>query len=239
MRLTALIVGFTLTASAVAQTPGRLQVEVTEELRAKPDACRLDFRVESFNAEASVAIDEVADELKRVSKAFAALKLDGVTLTPLPLVVARQETVVRAPRGGELPGEVSYRVTRPLRVVVEGGDVDALTDRVVKAQTELHAIGVRGQTNGVAMRLTYFRKGGWDDDIKSGLERATKRARVKAEGMATAAGESLGKLDSVEQVNYVSPAAPGAPVMDSLSVEESGEQVLRLRVRVVFLTAAK
>lgn len=237
MRPLAALIGCALvSAAAVGQSPGRIQVEVTEEIRAKPDACRLDFRIEARNADPSVAADEVADELKRVLAAFAALKVDGATLTPLPLAVVRQEVQPRNPRGVVLPAEVDFRVSRPLRLIVEGDDFAAVDAKVTKVQNALYAAGVKSNANGVEAKPAFYRKGGWEELANPAVERAAKRARAKAEVLTKAAGETLGGLESASQVNYISPADPAAPIVESVTLGDDNELVYRLRVRVVFST---
>jgi uncharacterized protein YggE len=229
MRASALLCGLAVVCPAVAQTPGRLQVEVTEELRAKPDACQLDLKVEVRNPDPTDAATEVADEFNKVKAAFAALKIEGATLTPLPLMVTRQE--IQGRRG--LPAEVEYRVTRPLKVLVDGKDFDTLSETVTKLQNELYAAGVKNSTDGGVFKPRYYKKDVWQEPQAAVLERAAKRARVKAERLATAAGERLGALVSTQEVNYVTPANPTAPVFDHYTFDE-GEMVFRFRVRVVY-----
>lgn len=219
MRACAFLCGLALVSPAVAQTPGRIQVEVTEEIRAKPDACRLDLKVEVRNPDPADAAAEVADEVKKVTAAFAALKIEGATLTPLPLVVTRQE--VQGGRG--LPAEVVYRVARPFKVLIDGQDFDKLSETATKVQNELYALGVKNSADGGSYKPTYSKKGGWEEASKAALETAAKRARVKAEGLAAAAGEKLGAAMSTDQAG------------ESYTLDE-GEMVFRLRVRVVYAT---
>jgi uncharacterized protein YggE len=219
MRASALLCGLALVSPALAQTPGRIQVEVTEELRAKPDACRLDLKVEVRNADPADAAREAADEFKKVKEAFAALKVEGATLTALPAVFTRQE--IQGRRG--LPAEVEYLVTRPFKVTLEGGDFGKLSETATKVQNELYAAGAKNSSNGGEIRQNYSLKGGWEGASKGALEVAAKRARAKAEGLAAAAGEKLGAAVSVDQ-------------SAETNTLDEGEVVFRLRVRVVFAT---
>lgn len=231
MRLLALFATAIALTAADAQTPpARLQVEITEEARAVADACRLDFRLEARDPDPAVAVEATAAEWVRVRDGVAALKLEGVTLTPTPLVLTRTEQVV----GRGVPGEVSYLASRPVRVTVVAADFDTLTARVSRAETELFALGVKGFTNGVAGRTAYYRRDGWEDARSAAVVRAAKRGQVKAEALAAAAGVKLGPVADLAPVTYIAPSDPTFPVTDQLEAGEDGVLTLRVRVRLSY-----
>lgn len=259
MRRFAIALLLTLPLLAPAQTPvaagppGNISVEAVEVVRQKPDTVKLFMKVEARNAESAAATDEASDEAKRMLDGLGKLKLTGVTVAALPHRTVRTETVGR----GGVPGSVEYRVVKPITVTVSEADYDKFTAAVEKVQAEAFKLGlVPDLTNDTTtynsmsgqqeknspFRAVYSRKGGWDELTGPALEKATKKARAKAEALAAGAGLTLGGVSSLSEVptptayqyagRYDGVAAAADPE-DQLS---DGDLVRQVRVRVVFAT---
>lgn len=249
-----------LPAVAVAQTPppaatpGQITAEVVEVVRAKPDTVKLYMKVETRNAEMVTATDEAGDEAKRMTDGLNKLKMAGVTVSGLPQRTVRTETQFRGGPGGQ--GVVEYRVVKPITVTVTEGDYDKFTAAVEKVQVEAFKLGLLPdlandnysynssgqQEKNSPFRAVYSRKGGWEDLTKPALERATKRARAKAEGLAGGAGVNLGPLVSLTEVpgptSYQSYNSSGlvTSAADPEDTLADGELQRQVRVRVVYAT---
>jgi uncharacterized protein YggE len=257
MRRLAAAVLLTVSAAAFAQTPpppvpaGNISVEAVEVIRQKPDTARVVMKVEVRNAEANVATDEAADEAKKMADGLNKLKLTGVSVAALPQRTVRTETVIR----GGVPGAVEYRVAKPIAVTVSEADFDKFTATLEKLQVEAFKLGLQPDLTGDSFsynpggqqeknspfRVTYSRKGGWEELTKPALEKATKRARAKAEALAAGAGVTLGGVLSLSElsgsVSY-SGRYDGAPAVaaDPEDTLADGELVRQVRVRVVYAT---
>jgi uncharacterized protein YggE len=253
-----------LPAAAVAQTPvvvatppNNITVEAQEVVRQKPDAVKLYMKVEVRNAEASQAADEAADEAKKMADGLNKLKLTGVTVNTPQQRVVRTEVIPNRGGGGNVPGVVEYRVIRPVQVVVAESDPDKFTAAVEKVQVEAFKLGLvpdlasdnltynpGGQEKNSPIRAVYSRKGGWEELTGPALERATKKARTKAEALAAGAGVKLGDVLSVSEVPTY-PNSPGYNPYGGSGLAASGEPEdeyadgelsRKVRVRVVFAT---
>lgn len=262
MRRFAIALLLTLPLLAPAQTPvaagppGNISVEAVEVVRQKPDTVKLFMKVEARNAESAAATDEATDEAKKVLEGLGKVKLPGVTIAAQPHRTVRIETM--PPRGGPgVQGAVEFRVIKPITVTVSEADYDKFTAAVEKVQAEAFKLGLvpdllsdtftynsssGQQEKNSPFRAVYSRKGGWDDLTGPALEKATKKARAKAEALAAGAGVTLGGVSSVNEVTayaaspsynpYGSAATAGDPE-DELS---EGELLRKVRVRVVFAT---
>lgn len=261
MRRLAAVVLLSVSAVAFAQTPppvpaattGNISVEAAEVVRQKPDTVKLYMKVEARNAEAVTATDEATDEGKKMLDGLGKLKLTGVTVTAHPQRTVRTETVVRG--GPGVQGTVEFRVIKPITVSVTDADYDKFTAVVEKVQLEAFKLGLvpdlaadnfsynssGQQEKNSPFRAVYSRKGGWDDLTGPALEKATKKARAKAESLATGSGVALGHVQSVNEVlTYGSSpsyspygAATAGDPEDTLA---DGELVRQVRVRVVYAT---
>jgi len=260
-RFAAVLLSATLSAFAAAQTPvvavppGNIAVEAQEVVRQKPDTVKLYMKVEVKNSEAAQASDEASDEVKKMADGLTKLKLAGVTVSTPQQRVVRSEVMPN--RGGAAPGMVEYRVIRPVQVVVSDADPVKFATTVEKVQLEAFKLGLISdmasdnytynsstgqQEKNSPIRAVYSRKGGWEELTGPALEKATKKARAKAEALAAGAGVKLGDVLSVSEVptypnspgyNYGSGvAATGEPEDEFVD----GELARKVRVRVVYAT---
>lgn len=255
--LLATLPGFAVaqTPLVVANAPNNITVEAQEVVRQKPDSVKLFMKVEVRNSEASVAADEAGDEAKRMADGLAKLKLTGVTVNTPPQRVVRSEVIQN--RGGNVPGVVEYRVIRPVQVVVTEPDPDKFTAAVEKVQLEAFKLGLISdlasdnltynsstgqQERNSPIRAVYSRKGGWEDLTGPALEKATKKARAKAEVLAAGAGVKLGEVLSLSEVATY-PNNPGYNPYGGSGIAATGEPedefvdgelARKVRVRVVF-----
>jgi uncharacterized protein YggE len=243
-------------ASVPAPTSGNIAVEAVEVIRQKPDTVKLYMKVEARNAEAAVASDEATDEAKKMTDGLAKLKLTGVAVAALPQRTVRSEVLNRnVPGGGQ--GQVEYRVVKPITVTVTDADHDKFTAAVEKVQMEAFKLGLMPdlasdnlsynsstgqQERNSPFRAVYSRKGGWDELTGPALERATKKARAKAEALAAGSGVTLGAVSSLNEVmGYTNPGGynPYGAIATAGDPEDAladGELVRQIRVRVVFAT---
>lgn len=260
-RFVAVLLSAALPALALAQTPppalppGSIAVEAMEVVRQKPDTVKLYMKVEARNAEAMVASDEAADEAKKMVDGLARLKLAGVTVAAQPQRTIRTEVLNRnVPGGGQ--GQVEFRVVKPITVTLTEADYDKFTTAVEKVQMEAFKLGLMPdltnenytytqsgqQEKNSPFRAVYSRKGGWEELTGPALEKATKKARAKAEALASGSGVQLGALASLnEVVGYTSQPGynPYGVVSSAADPEDElsdGELVRKVRVRVVFAT---
>jgi uncharacterized protein YggE len=256
-----------LPAVALAQTPpatpaptgGNIAVEAVEVVRQKPDTVKLYMKVEARNSEASAASDEATDEAKKMTDGLAKLKLTGVTVAALPQRTVRTEVLNRNVPGGQGQGQVEYRVVKPITVTVTESDPDKFAAAAEKVQMEAFKLGLMPdltndntsynpstgqQEKNSPFRAVYSRKGGWDELTGPALEKATKKARAKAEALAAGSGVQLGAVSSLTEVLGYNPNQYGynpygGVVSTAADPEDSlvdGELVRQIRVRVVFAT---
>jgi uncharacterized protein YggE len=236
-----------------APTTGNIAVEAVEVVRQKPDTVKLYMKVEAKNAEAVTAADDAAAEAKKMVEKLNKLKMEGVSVTAHPQRTIRSETVVRNQPGVE--PQVEYRVVKPISVSVTEADYEKFTATVEKVQLEAFKLGLMPdlttenytytpsgqQEKNSPFRAVYTRKSGWEELTGPALEKATKKARAKAESLATGSGVALGAVLSVNEVmtygsspsygpSYGAIATAGDPE-DELS---DGELVRKIRVRVVY-----
>lgn len=264
-RLAAALLWAALPVFAAAQTPvvapapGNISVDAVEVVRTKPDTVKIFLKVEAKNAEALAAADESADELKRATGDLGKLKVDGMTMTASPPRTVRVETDVRnnLPGGGGQRMQVDFRTTRPIVLTVYNTDPEKLAATVEKVQLEVSKLGIAndvntsnyvytpsGQERQSPFRAHYTRKAGWDELTGPALEKATKKARAKAEALAAGAGVKLGEVLSIQETtsmsNYPQQYNPGGvPTGITTEPEDEfadGELVRKIRVRVVFAT---
>lgn len=245
------------TPLVVANAPNNITVEAQEVVRQKPDAVKLYMKVEVRNSEAAQAADEASDEAKKMADGLNKLKLTGVTVSTPQQRLVRSEVVQN--RGGNVPGVVEYRVIRPVQVVVTDSDPDKFAAAVEKVQLEAFKLGLvsdlandnlmynssTGQNErNSPIRAVYSRKGGWEELTGPALEKATKKARAKAEALAAGAGVKLGDVLSVSEVPTYSSGPAYSPYGGS-GLAATGEQEdefvdgelsRKVRVRVVFAT---
>lgn len=241
-------------ASVAPPTAGNIAVEAVEVVRQKPDTVKLYMKVEARNAEAATASDEATDEAKKMTDGLAKLKLTGVVVAALPQRTVRTEVLNRNVPGGQ--GQVEYRVVKPITVTVTESDYDKFTAAVEKVQMEAFKLGLMPdlandnytynpggqQEKNSPFRAVYSRKGGWDELTGPALEKATKKARAKAEALAAGSGVQLGAVSSLnEVVGYTNPGGynPYGTVATAGDPEDTltdGELVRQIRVRVVFAT---
>jgi len=260
MRRLAAAVLLSVSAVAFAQTPvpapttGNIAVEAVEVIRQKPDTVKLYMKVEAKNAEAVTAADEAAAEAKKMVEKLNKLKMEGVSVTAHPQRTIRSETVARNQPGVE--PTVEYRVVKPISVSVPEADYEKFTATVEKVQLEAFKLGLMPdlttenytynpngqQEKNSPFRAVYFRKSGWDDLTGPALEKATKKARAKAESLATGSGVALGHVLSVNEVMTYgsSPSySPYGAITTAGDPEDElsdGELVRKIRVRVVYAT---
>lgn len=261
MRLTVLALlaaaPLALAQTPPAPTPGNISVDAVEVVRQKPDMVKLYMKVEARNEDAKVAADEAADEAKKMADGLGKLKVDGMTVATLQQRTIRSEVLGRGGvPGGGVQGVVDYRVIKPLVVSVTASDADKFTAAVEKVQVEAFKLGLvsdlandnysytpGGQEKNSPFRAVYGRKAGWEELTPAALEKATKKARAKAEALAAGSGVKLGDVVSVTETSgysgssgynpYGTVATPAEPEDELVD----GELVRKIRVRVVFATS--
>lgn len=258
MRHLAVAVLLTVSAVTFAQTPvpvnltSNIAVEAVEVVRQKPDTVKLYMKVEAKNAEAATAADDAAADAKKMVERLDKLKMTGMTVTAHPQRTIRIETVARNQPGVE--PQVEYRVVKPITVSVTEADYEKFTATVEKVQLEAFKLGLMPdltndnytynpsgqQEKNSPFRAAYSRKSGWEDLTRPALEKATKKARAKAESLATGSGVTLGNVLSLSEVtSYGSsqPYSPYGPIATAGDPEDElsdGELVRKIRVRVVY-----
>lgn len=249
---------------APAQTspaPGTVTADATETVRMKPDQARVVLTARVRSPDAATAADEAAEQTKKFAEAVDKLKLKGVKVSTAPLQTAKgaedNSGGVRVIGPGGVGGAVppkEVQATREVVVTVTDADFAALSEAVEKVQREAFAAGLSGAkantgyspfgaTDGERIRVTYHRKDGADDATTAALGKATKRATVRAEAIASGLGMKLGAVVSAGEVEAVEPASPASSRIsiyggDSTEATKDdlvdGELVRTVRVRVVY-----
>ncbi len=232
---------------------GTITAEATESVRLKPDLAKLYLKVETKNPDATAAYDESIEQVKQFTDAIEKMKLKGIKT----LAQAQRTQRVEIDNRNVAPGNVGprttieYRVTRSISLTVTDANFDSLSASIEKIQLEASKAGVSGEyaistynytvygnERSNPIRVVFAKKDGWDDLLTPAIEKATARAKSKAEAMARGAGLKPGDVFSITEITNPSYVQSYNPNINNQSPTEGedefadGEILRKVRVRV-------
>ena len=179
-----------------------VRVTGTAEVKVVPDRAVIELGVVKQNASASVA-KQAADATAR--KILAALQANGIDEKDIQTTFLSLQPQVDYRKGMK----ISYFVARQtLSVTVRDlSKLDALLESLIKAGGN--------QIDSIEYETSDLRK--YRDDAR---DRAVKAAKEKAEALAMALGQQIGKAQTIEEV--AQPENPNGAFLSNVSYDSGG-----------------